>query len=211
MRGLLLNNFYSAWHNLRALGLVILLLGAVVVIFGDSNAVELFPYISISIFAVSGVATMREDATSQWNKYELTLPLKRNQIIRCKYATYMILALIGLAVSVIVTALTFSTHGVLFTYGLRDAISLFSLGMGLAIMTGSIFFPMSVAFGADKSEVLLFMSVFISVTLSMVFIRIVNKFDWVYAARLTLFNLAYIVTFVVSYAITCKLYAKKEL
>lgn len=211
MNGLFRNNFYEAWNNLKLFGAFIFLLGIVVVYLGNDTLLELFPYITISSFAVSGIATLRKDTVSQWNIYELTLPVTRRDLISSKYISYLFWTLAGLLVSALVVSLTFVIHGNLFAYGIRDCFSLFSLGTGLAVTAGAIFYPLAIVCGADKSEVFLAISVVLSICISAAMISAVNMFDFNNTVRLSMFNLAYLLLFALSYVLSNMLYAHKEL
>lgn len=211
MKGLFLNSFYEAWNNLRVVGILILVFGIGVICSGNATLAELFPYITISAFAVSSIATLRKDSVSQWNKYELTLPIKRKNIISGKYISYIFWTLCGLAVSAVIVFITLIAHENLFAYGLRDCFSLFSLGMGLAIIAGAIFYPLAILCGADKSEILLAISVVLSICTSITIINAVNILKFSYAARLIIFNLAYVLIYAISYLLSKGLYANKEL
>lgn len=211
MKGLFLNNFYEAWNNIKLFGIFILLFGVCVVYSGNDTLLELFPYITISAFAVSGIATLRKDTVSQWNRYELTLPIKRRDLISCKYISYLFWTLGGLLVSGLVVFITFGIHGNLFANGLRDCFSLFSLGTGLAIIAGAVFYPLAILCGADKSEILLAASVALSICTAVAIIGAVNMLDLSYAVKLIAFNLVYMLIFTVSYFLSNILYAHKEL
>lgn len=48
-------------------------------------------------------------------------------------------------ISAIIIFITFILHGNLFVYGIRDCFSLCSLGLGLALIAGAIFFPLAIS------------------------------------------------------------------
>ena len=137
----------------------VLIAAIALLVTGDCTIMELFVYISITALSATAVSSMRKDAEAKWNKYELTLPIKRKGIIKCKYLSYLFWVLIGTVIAVIFTGLAVFIHGnVFFAYGFQDTISLFALGIGIAVMVGALFYPMAYLFGADKSETLLVVS-----------------------------------------------------
>lgn len=210
MKGLFLNNFYEAWSNLRIAILLILLFGVAVIYTGNSTLLEVFPYITISMFSVSGISSLRKDATSQWSRYELTLPVKRTGLMGSKYINYLFWVFGGLLVSAVVVFTAYALHTNLHNYIVRDFSSLFSLGVGLAVLDGAIFFPLYIIFGADKSETLLVVSVILSLALAISGINLVNMFDLSNTIRLAIFNLAHVILYGLSYLVSVKLYTKRD-
>lgn len=214
MKGLFFDNFYKTISSMTLFAFLILVAAIALLITGNYTILELFVYVSITALSANAVSSMRKDADAKWNKYELTLPVTRKEIIKCKYASYLFWVFVGTIIAAVITALAVIIHGnIFFAYGFRDVISLFSLGIGIAVMVGALFFPMAYVFGADRSETLLVISVIGSVGLAVLLVWLVNQVNSEvvpYYPRLVIFVLAYILLYFVSYIITRSIYNKKE-
>lgn len=211
MKGLFLNNFYSTMGELR-LFLALALLGAAwVIVTGDSTALEIFVYVIITMLAIHTVGGSRRDAASRWNKFEITMPVCRKEIIRCKYLSYLFWTIAGAALSLSVTiAATWIHSGSILLYGLSNVCSMFALGIGIAMLTGAFFYPLSYLAGVDKSETILSISVMAAVGAAIVVLNILNRHVDSFGVRMTLFILGYLLLFALSYGLTAALYRKKE-
>jgi len=212
MKGLFLDNFYKTINNMKLFAILVFAVAIALLVTGNDTIMELFVYISITALSVNAVSSMRKDADAKWNKYELTLPVTRKDIIKCKYISYLFWVLIGTGIAAVFTGLAVLIHGnVFFVFGSRDVISLFALGIGIAMMVGALFYPMSYLFGIDKSETLLVVSVIGGVGLAVFLIWVINRGEVLnYYPRLGIFVLTYILIFAASYLFTRSIYIKKE-
>jgi len=213
MKGLFLDNFYKTISNMRLFLFLILIVVTALLVTGNDTVLEMFVYVSITGLSANAVVSIRKDAEAKWSRYEIALPVTRNEIVKCKYISYLFWLLIGTAVAVLVTGLTVLIHGnVFFVYGSRDVVSLFSLGIGIAVISGSLFIPSAYLFGADKSETLLIVSVIAGFGITVCLIWLINRGEILnYYLRLGLFNLAYVCLFIISYQLARRIYRKKEL
>ncbi len=212
MKGLFLDNFYKTIGSIKLFAFLVLAVGIAALVTGNATILELFIYIAITALSVNGVTGMRKDADVKWSKLELTLPVKRSDIIKSKYISYLFWVLIGIVTASIFTALAVVIHGnVFFVYGFRDLSSLFTLGTAIALMAGALFYPMAYLFGVDKSETLLVVSVIGSIGFAIFFIWIVNLDEMLgYYTRLSIFAFIAILIFLISYIITNIIYRRKE-
>ena len=215
MKGLLLDNLYKSIRSMKLLGILVLIAGIALLISGNGTFMEIFVYISITALSATAVSSMRKDIDVSWNKYELTLPVTRNMIINSRYICYLLWVVVGVVIAALFTILSVVAHGnVFFAYGFRDVISLFSLGVGIAVTVGTLYYPFAYLFGADRSEALLLISAIGSVGLVVVLVWIVNNVFGTdtghYYLRLTVFVSAYILLYIVSYLATRKIFNGKE-
>lgn len=212
MKGLFLDNFYKTVGSIKLFAFLVLGVGIAVLVTGNATTLELFVYIAITALSVNGVTGMRKDADVKWSKLELTLPVRRSDIIKSKYISYLFWVLIGIVTASIFTALAVAIHGnVFFVYGFRDVSSLFTLGTAIALMAGALFYPLAYLFGVDKSETLLVVSVIGSIGLAIFFIWIVNLNEILgYYTRLGIFGFIAVLIFFLSSIITTIIYHRKE-
>lgn len=205
MTGLFRCSLYQAKNSMKLLLAVIVLDGAAVFITGNSTLREIFIYISISMFAALGVSGMRGDAACQWDRYEVTLPLRRREIVRCKYLIHLFWTAAGGVVAGLFVGATALLHGAV------DLSSEFSLGIGIAVIMGALFYPATLLFGTDKSETILSASMIAALALAMGLIQLVNLWGWPSAVRLCVFTLVYVLAYGISYLVSVEMYKRKEI
>ncbi len=160
MKGLLLNEFYSAVGNIKLFLFIALAAAISLIVTGSPTAQELFVYITITALSVNAVVSFRKDA--------VCLP------------------------------------------GTGALPSMFNLGIGISLLTGALFYPLSYRFGIDKSETILIISIISAILLSIVTLNILNRYIPSFSTRMSVFILLYSASFAASYKTTLLLYQKKE-
>lgn len=211
MKGLFLNSIYSSIGNIKLFLLIVLGIAVTVMITGNPTAQELFVYITITAFSMNAVVSSRKDAASKWNKFELTMPILRKQVIQSKYLSYLFWVITGTALALIVTLTASLIHSnANVPYGIRNLCSMFSLGIGIALLTGSLFYPISYIVGLEKSETVLNISVLAAIGLAITALHVLNLLIAFFAVRVAAFIIFYLVIFSISYGLTLLIYFKKE-
>lgn len=212
MKGLFINNFYSSIGNIKLFLTIVLAAAAFVLVTGNSTAQELFVYITITALSINAVVSSRKDAISNWNKFEITMPVKRKDIIKSKYLSYVFWLGIGTALALVVTMVTMLIHGNSnLLYGMSNFYSMFVLGIGISLFTGALFFPFAYLVGIDKSETILIISVLFAIGLAVIILNVLNQFITDFIIRMVAFVIIYILFFAFSYTLTLGIYLKKEL
>lgn len=96
MKGLIQNNLYSMENSILiafiiSIFLAILPLGGV-----NPTFLPMIISIQIFVFVVNICTSLRADETAKWNKFELTLPVKRSNLVLAKYLSIIILIFVGI-------------------------------------------------------------------------------------------------------------------
>lgn len=159
MKGLIRNNLYSMGSSIL-IAFVIAVFLAIVPLGGINPALlPMIISIQIFVFVVNISTSLRADEIAKWSKFELTLPIKRSDIVLAKYVSIIILLLIGITIAMITMALTRyygdANHAVLI-YG-------FEYGVTLSILSTSIMYPLSLKLGVEKSELIFIISAFATI------------------------------------------------
>ena len=81
MKGLLKNNFYGVIENLKIALAFVMLVGVLLLITGEATLLSAFSLIAPPIIALLMVSCVRKESASKWEKYKLTLPVRRKAII----------------------------------------------------------------------------------------------------------------------------------
>ena len=168
MKGLLRNNFYSVRSALKwtiALCIVAnfaVIIGAVRFPNNDSFLQILILGQIGAFIGLTGTA-LQKDNTSNWSKYEKTLPVKVRDITMARYVSFIIFSVIGIlfATLTVVLVSVFSTQPM----NLEKVGYGYSFGITFALLVPSLFYPLVLKFGADKCEIMLSISIAITLFL----------------------------------------------
>lgn len=211
MKGLFLNGFYATVGNMRIFMAVVFLAAAVLLATGNPTAQELFVYITITALSIQGVVSARKDSVSQWNKYEITMPVRRKDIVKCKYISYLFWVGTGTVLAAAVTSITMVIHGASDMFpDISRLYSMFVLGIGISVLTGTVFYPLFYLCGSDKSETVLMISVIVAVGASVFILSLLNKWLPAFSVRCGVFAAVYMLLFAVSYFLSLSVYLRKE-
>lgn len=218
MRGLLKNNFYGMIENIKIAFVFVLVFGIVLLVSGSAAMLNAFCLISTPIMAVLAMSCLRKESSSKWEKYKLTLPVKRNDIVKSQYISHSILSIGGTVFVALFLSCTVLIHGnQYFYYGLRDAITLIIGGGILAVLIGAIAYPLYYLLGAGKTEVISVLSVIGAISIVLGLSIIINMIsgdgavsNTRYYTCLILILVFAIVLFAVSYTLSSSIFKKKE-
>ena len=211
MKGLLRNNFYGIVENVKIVIAVVMIFGIVLLITGEATLLPAFSLIAPPIIAVLMISCLRKESASKWEKYKLTLPIRRKSIIESQYISHTIWSI------AVFMAFTVIIHGdQYFYYGFRDAITLVLGGGILAILIGAISYPLYYLWGAEKTEVILVIGVIGSIGIVFILTMLVNTFsdgnvsDTLYYISLVIVTAVTIIAYVSSYFISKFIFQKRE-
>ncbi|MFD1907167.1 ABC-2 transporter permease [Paenibacillus rhizoplanae] len=94
-------------------------------------------------------ASLQMDEASKWNRFELTMPIRRRTVIHAKYLSFLMLILMGSAVSLVTLALTYVSKGDIAHLNLSTG---YTFGLSLSISTLAIYYPVILKFGVEKAS-----------------------------------------------------------
>lgn len=218
MIGLLKNNFYGSLGGAVILLVFFSIAGVSLLISGSPLLLTILVLVSATAFAFNAISSFRKEASTRWNKYELTTPVRRKDIIKSRYISYFTWVLIGIILSTIFVKLTILIHGNRYFYHeLRDPISLFCASIGISLFMGTIFYPMIYFLGSDKNEIVMIISLLGAVGLTLGTLRLIN---WAHGFKtlsdpefylsISIFMAIAIIFFLLSYFLCIFVYKKKE-
>ena len=147
MKGLLLKDLYI----IRS-GLFILLLTFIFI--GTGMAFVISPWVLIVIFTVTlsfqSAVTIQTDKSSQWDKFSVTLPVPRKQIVSSKYVMYFLLSLAGLVIGAAISTICALLQN---NFDAAPLLMYSNLAVIVSMLPGSISIPCSFWFDEEKSMV----------------------------------------------------------
>lgn len=214
MKGLLRNNFYSMGANLQvAFGLSFILL-FIPLILGEESMVFMVLSMQSFMFIANIGTALNTDITSKWSNFEITLPVKRNDIIKAKYASFLMLILCGVFLSTLTSLLTLFVFE---TLSIDAIIFGFAFGVSLSLITASLMYPIMLKIGTEKNEIIIFVCAGIATALFLITLKLATPFvsdNFVIDAKSMIgivFTLVSIGLFVISYIVSLTIYKRKEL
>ena len=218
MKGLLKNNLYGVIENIKIVFAFITLLGMALLFTGEASLLNIFSLIVAPVVAVLTISCLRKESSSKGSKYKLTLPVKRKEIVKGQYISHFLISLAGMLTVALFILLTVLIHGnQYFYYGFRDAVTLILLGGILSILIGAIAYPLYYLWGAERTEIILVLSVVLSIAVIMGLSIFVNFFtgsgdvsDTVYYISLSAIMAITVLIFLLSYFLTCQIFKYKE-
>lgn len=217
MKGLIRNNFYSVGSVLKwtiAFCIVInvvVIIGAVRFSSNDSFLPMLMLGQIGAFVGLTGTA-LQKDNTSKWSKYERTLPVKICNVVMARYISFLIFSIIGILLATI-TVLLFSVISAQPVNFERVGYG-YSFGITFALLVPALLYPLVLKFGADKSEIMLMISVVITISLfvggSVILTPYLNHLDNANMIYRITWIVMSVVMFISSYFISLALYKRKE-
>jgi len=213
MKGLLRNNLYATLSNAKAFSGFMILLGIFVVAVISQSLQIGYVMIGIIGFSVNAIAVAKNESTSKWGKYKLTLPVKRADIVKSLFLNQIIWLLVGTFFVGIEISLSWLFHGSPFDQAI-DVLTMFALGSSMSLFMGAIFFPLCYVGGEEKSEVFLAISLLCAFGIDFAIVSVVNDLlepgiaSIVFGAVILI--LCSLLAFALSYPLTARIYKKKE-
>ena len=211
MKGVFLNCLYKTLNGFKYLFILVILGGLFLVGTGSYSFIQPFTYIVITVMSLNALTCIRWDTETQWNCYEITLPITRAEIITGKYLFYLFSILIGLICVTIFIVIAVIVHGnVFFILGMRDIITLTVMRIGIPLTVATFYYPFVYILGIDKSDVLLIISLIIAGAFILFLMYLANLFFDNYFASLLFFISAILLFFISSFYITIKIFKNYE-
>lgn len=217
MNGLMRNNFYSCFENVKWVAVVMIILGGIAVLADNDSRILLICYllVSMQIFSLAGIAGMRRESSSKWNQYKLSLPVRRRDIVRSYLVSHVLWLLAGILLASICMGAFILIHGVPFDRN-TDVLMVYTAGICLNLVTGAFYYPLYFAGGDERNELALSASLFLAVG---IFAGLVSVMNWYFAPKPTLQEilagagvmiLTAVVLYLVSYPVSVQIMKKRQ-
>lgn len=213
MKGLLRNNLYATLANAKFFSAFMILFGIFVAAVISQSLQIGYVMIGIIGFSISAITIAKNEFTSKWGKYKLTLPVKRADIIKSLFLNQIIWLLAGTLFVSTEMGLSWFFHGCPFDQPI-DVLSMFALGVSLSLFMGAVFFPMFYISGEDKSELLIVISFLCAFGADFAIISTVNDLlepgtaSVIFGAVILI--ICSILAFALSYPLTVKIFKRTE-
>ncbi|WP_054711460.1 ABC-2 transporter permease [Bacillus sp. JCM 19041] len=133
MKGLLLNQYYAVEKTIWYYVPISFILACSLLFFEAPGLERLAAFIPIMIIGMTALEVLKHESQSGWNKYVMTLPVKRNHVVQSHYLFFLIMTFIGLFIAGIAFTVGYlvfgQTPGPEFVHGLMNILGItFTLG-----------------------------------------------------------------------------------
>lgn len=213
MKGLLRNNLYGTLSSAKVFAGFMLLFGVFSVAVVSQSVQIGYVMIGIIGFSVSAIIVAKNEFTTKWGKYKLTLPVKRADIVRSQFVNQIIWLLVGIVFVGVELGLSWLLHGCPFDYDI-DVLTMFALGISMSLFMGAIFFPLFYAGGEERGEMFWMIAILCAFGIDYTIATILNSLlepgiTTVVCGAVTLVGCS-LAAFGLSYPLTVGIFRRKE-
>lgn len=150
MKGLLLKDLINLGKQTRAIA-IILFFYLVFAFFSEDST--MYGGIVSIMLVMMVITSMAYDERSKWDRYALTMPVSRDQLVLSKYLLGLILSGIGLVVNLILLNLTSAMP-----FGEVMVLAFALFGVGMFIL--AVLLPLMYHFGVERGRMLMILVLF---------------------------------------------------
>ena len=222
IKGLLKKDLYNLATYKASLIIIILFCGIAII---GTDAVTIAPTVICAIVGMISLSTFSYDEMSKSNRYILTLPTNRKELVREKYILAVGATILGGLLGMLLTIIVVNIMNYLRP---EDIINLDYQSLIIATMGGifgisfiqSVQIPSMYKWGAEKGRIQMFISLFIIIAVIGGIYFLITKFnininiemlsDFINKFGLIILIALMIVMYFVSYKIAYKIYRNKE-
>lgn len=210
MIGLLLKDLYTMRQYGKTMLLMLIFFG--VISAGLDNPAIFFESFIILMSTTLAITSFSYDTAAKWDRYALSLPVTRKEVVASKYLLSILLCLVGTAFSFPISALALTIRPAE-GFGLREHLYTTGALLCAAAFFISILLPLTFRFGVEKGRILIF-ALFaapgaIVIALSKLGVPLPSESTLLGLAKLL--PVAVVLLYLFSYFLSVRIYAKKEI
>ena len=202
MKGLIIKDFINLK---KQAGIITVMMVLYLIISITSKNGAAFGAMIFIMFALLPVSTMSYDERASWDKYALTMPVSRVDMVLSKYILSLILSSIALILNFIAQA----AMGNEMNY---ENITVIFAVFGISMIYISLILPIMFKFGVEKGRMLMMVVLMLPMIVVLLFSNIVKTAlsEEMIKKALYAFPAAAVLLFLASIFVSVKLYSKKE-
>lgn len=148
MKGLLLKDLMNLKQQIKIYLLIIAIWFTLAVVNNDSN---FFGGVMMMLSVLVPISAMAYDEKTKWDRYALTMPVSKKDLVSSKYVLMLSCAVTGAVISEIAS--------VVITKDVGNSLVISMVFMSLGIIFASIVLPLIFKFGIEKGRLIMFIVV----------------------------------------------------
>ena len=218
MKVLIRNNFYSMEDSLKLTSAINIMMAIGVSVLGIFNSfarswIAIVILLQMGSYAVQVASTLQKDVSSQWNKFEITMPVRRKDVVKAKYICFILNGVLGIAAALLTVIISQLLQ---IDINVEKVFLGITFGIVITFALPALMYPLLLIFGVDKTEMVLSISV---ILISILFVGSSVIFNYIMPDLSVYSNLVFrcsiivisIILFIISYMFSVISYKKKEL
>ena len=210
-KGLLMYAFYSVRRNISIALLLVLTLGAALLITGNVTVYTFFVFVAILAFPYLIIVSMGAKNALKWEKYRISMPIKRGNLVASFYLSVLIATIVGLLVCGVILGISMLLHDDLLHHVIKTAFVQLSYSFGVVLLMTGLLLPIaSTKFGEGRGEAFFTVCFFIAVGVMLLISFVGGRAELSPVAISLAQAVTAVVAFVVSYPITNRIYEKMD-
>lgn len=212
--GLLLKDFYLLRAYTKNL-IISLLIYAILIYTQLDNQMVIIGAIMVAfLFTMFGLSTFSYDERNHSDRFMLTLPITKKDIILGKYLLTFIMMLLGLVLG-LVMGLIFLQIKLHTIVGVKDILMGLMIGSIFTVFLQCVQIPCMFKWGAEKGRIQLYIVFILLAAIISVILFIKPDIDFTFLDKIDKFVpyiilLIDLILYIVSYFISCLVYKKRE-
>lgn len=168
MKGLIKKDFYLIMKEIPVLCFVIIGAGGAL---ANLTSPLIFVIAAAVIFSTATLTTIQNDKATSWNKFSITLPVSKQQIVIEKYVVYAVLVVFGILAGSIISIPIAIGMG---NFQMNTYFSTVLIGLSLALISGSFSIPCSYIFPVEKNVLIVSLSALGTIGISFLIMILTN-------------------------------------
>lgn len=102
----------------------------------------------ILLVTMPALEVIKHEAKSGYDKFVLTMPITRSNIVQSHYFFYILIAIIGSLLSFVI----FSVYSLISDTPINSILRIISFGVFIVLFAGAVVYPLLYIFGPEKSD-----------------------------------------------------------
>ncbi|MDT0669495.1 ABC-2 transporter permease [Mammaliicoccus sciuri] len=215
MKGLLLTNYYLVHRSVLSYIFIASLVAFVLLWFSSEKSLPIAIMIILLLTSLPSLEIIKKENSSGYDRYVLTLPVSKKNIVTSHYIFYFVNSSIG----VIVSFFIFFVYDNFFVKeeNLKFLDSA-SLGIFIVLFGGSLVFPLLYLLGPEKSDAIVIGGGMIGLLFVFIIQELIKQFQKIFPLILKdthfiipmIYIFSGIIIYLVSYYVSRIIYLKKE-
>ncbi len=210
MIGLILKDFYSLRQYVKTM--LFMLVFVAFISSGTDNPATFFEGFIVIMSMMMAIYSFSYDNVAKWDRFGLSLPVTRNEVVAGKYILALILCLTGMLLSFAMSSVILMLRP-LDGFGLKEHLINLGLTAAIAITFYSLLLPLIFKFGVEKSRLFL-IAIFALPSAAIVSfgqLGIPVPTGEFIMDMLKLLPFVSVILFLLSFLISCRIYNAKEI
>ena len=209
IKGLMIYSFHAESGNLAIILLVCLVMAVGLLITGNGQIGFWFGVLTINAPVFTVISGMGAKTGVMWKRFQLAMPVRRSDLVSLQYLQVIIASIIGIPLFMVITSLAFTLHEGYPDFSVAESFIRISQFLPMSLLMAGLVFPLAnTKIGENRQEA-------ISITCFLISAMIVQPLMGTRLgipgdiAALLVFAIS-ATTFMISFAITKRLYSKKN-